>query len=249
MQPHTRGHRLRAWAAIVAGVALLAGIAVSAAALARSPRSGPVLLQPTWMAADSAAAPSVRAKAGAGGAASASTSRRVDPHWVATNAARTGIPAPALTAYADASLAAPCSVGWTTLAGIGWVESQNGTIGGRTLSADGRPSRPIVGVPLDGSGRVAAVPDGSGGWQHAVGPLQFLPSTWRQWATDGDGDGVADPQDINDAALAAARYLCASGQDLTTGAGWSAAVFSYNHDDGYVRAVYDAATTYAARAG
>ncbi len=36
---------------------------------------------------------------------------------------------------------------------------------------------------------------------------------------------------MDDAALAAARYLCASGADLATGTGWSTAVFSYNHDD------------------
>jgi membrane-bound lytic murein transglycosylase B len=58
---------------------------------------------------------------------------------------------------------------------------------------------------------------------------------------------VVDPQDVDDAAYAAARYLCASGGDLTTGAGWTAAVLSYNHDDDYVRAVYDAARAYAAR--
>ena len=41
--------------------------------------------------------------------------------------------------------------------------------------------------------------------------MQFIPSTWRTWQTDGDGDGVADPNDIDDAALAAAGYLCQSG--------------------------------------
>ena len=58
---------------------------------------------------------------------------------------------------------------------------------------------------------------------------------------------MADPQDVDDAAYAAARYLCASGADLATGSGWSAAVFSYNHSDAYVRSVYDAAQSYADR--
>jgi hypothetical protein len=88
-----------------------------------------------------------------------------------------------------------CGLGWTTLAGLGWVESQQGTIGGRVLGADGR----------------------------------------------------SDPQDLDDSAWTAARYLCASGLDLRTAAGWAAAVRSYNHSDAYVRAVYDAAGTYAAR--
>ena len=100
---------------------------------------------------------------------------------------------------------------------------------------------------LDGSGDVAAVPGDGGTWQRATGPLQFIPSTWERWGSDGDGDGVADPQDIDDAAYAAARYLCASGADLATGPGWSAAVFSYNHSDAYVRSVYDAAQAYADR--
>jgi membrane-bound lytic murein transglycosylase B len=127
------------------------------------------------------------------------------------------------------------------------VESRQGTIDGRVLQANGRPDRAITGVDLDGSGEVAAIPDGAGGYQRALGPLQFIPSTWAQWKADGDGDGVDDPQDVDDAAVAAARYLCASGADLATGSGWSAAVFSYNHSDDYVRAVYDAAKAYADR--
>ena len=76
----------------------------------------------------------------------------------------------------------------------------------------------------------------------------FLPSTWATWRTDGDGDGSADPQDLDDAAAAAAAYLCASGGSLT-GPAWSAAVLSYNHDAGYVRLVHAAAEAYADRTG
>ena len=155
----------------------------------------------------------------------------------------------ALRAYATAELQAPrgCGLGWTTLAGIGWVESQHGTLGGLRLGSDGRPNRQIDGPVLDGSGDVAAVPGDAGSWQRATGPLQFIPSSWERWGSDGDRDGVADPQDIDDAAYAAARYLCASGADLATGSGWSAAIFSYNHSDAYVRSVYDAAQAYADR--
>ena len=186
-------------------------------------------------------------------AAPAQTTGEVLSHaWVWHTAQRSGIPAPAVRAYGNATLrlaaADPgCHLAWTTLAGIGWVESEQGTIGGRTLQGNGRPSRPITGVPLNGSGDVARVPNGSGGYQRALGPLQFIPSTWRQWASDADGDGHADPQDIDDAAYAAARYLCASGDDLATGPGWSAAIYSYNHSDAYVRDVYAAAQTYADR--
>ena len=170
----------------------------------------------------------------------------VSPEWVAATAARAGIPEPALRAYATAQLRAPCEVGWTTLAGIGWVESQHGTHGGRPLGADGVPSSPILGPTLDGSGDVAAVPGEAGEWARAAGPMQFIPSTWARWASDGDADGVPDVQDVDDAAYAAARYLCASGS-LTTGAGWAAAVFSYNHSQAYVDRVYAAAQAYASR--
>ncbi|ABL80445.1 MULTISPECIES: lytic transglycosylase domain-containing protein [unclassified Nocardioides] len=184
---------------------------------------------------------------------------RVDPRWVADTAARAGIPAPAVRAYANAQLAEPagCEVGWTTLAGIGWVESHHGTIDGRTLGEDGRSSTPILGPALNGRGEVAAIPatpessawHGDPSWDHAVGPLQFIPSTWATWGADGDGDGTADPNDLDDAAVTAARYLCADGHDLETGQGWADAVFAYNHAQSYVDAVYAAASAYSDRTG
>jgi hypothetical protein len=182
---------------------------------------------------------------------------RADGGWVRATAAKARIPAPALRAYANAQLARPtgCDIGWTTLAGIGWVESHHGTLGGRTLHTDGHASVPILGPALDGTGSFAAIPatresttwHGDPAWDHAVGPLQFIPSTWEMWRSDGDGNGAADPNDLDDAAYAAARYLCADGHDLTTGAGWTAAVFSYNHAQSYVDAVHAAATAYARR--
>ena len=188
----------------------------------------------------------------------AAAAASADPGWVRRTAAAAGIPEVAVAAYARAVLGAPrsCGLGWTTLAGIGWIESQHGTLGGRSLDAAGRPSAPIVGPALDGAGPVAAIRASAEGsllhgdpeWDHAVGPLQFLPSTWETWARDGDGDGTADPQDLDDAAAAAAAYLCGTGQDLTTGPGWSAAVYAYNHSATYVSSVYLAATTYAERA-
>jgi membrane-bound lytic murein transglycosylase B len=186
----------------------------------------------------------------------ASSAPVVDPAWVARIATSTGIPAPAVRAYATAQLAEPsdCEVGWTTLAGIGWVESQHGTLDGRSLGADGRSSTPVLGPALDGDpfAAIPATPEtsvwhGDPVWDHAVGPLQFIPSTWEKWAVDGDGDGATDPNDIDDAAAAAVAYLCADGHDLASGAGWADAVFGYNHDQAYVDSVYAAATTYAAR--
>ena len=167
-----------------------------------------------------------------------------------------------MRAYAAATLRAAeelpaCRLGWTTLAGIGWVESQHGTIDGRLVAEDGRPDRPVIGIPLDGRGPVAAIPStpgsvrwhGNPDWDHAIGPMQFIPSTWEDWQSDGDGDRLADPHDLDDAAWAAARYLCAGGGDLTTGEGWVAAVLSYNRSEQYVADVRAAADAYAQRAG
>jgi membrane-bound lytic murein transglycosylase B len=177
--------------------------------------------------------------------------------WVRSTARRTGIPATAVRAYGQATLELTgtdpgCRLGWVTLAGIGYVESEHGTIGGRRLRRNGYASARILGPALDGR-RYAAVPatpasarlHGDPRWDHAVGPMQFIPSTWARWATDGDGDGVRDPNDLFDASLATARYLCAAGTDLTTGSGWTAAVRSYNHSDAYVADVLRVATGYA----
>lgn len=182
--------------------------------------------------------------------------------WVTAVSSATGIPAPAVRAYGDATLVladedSGCRLGWPTLAGIGWIESGHGTHGHATLGDDGVPSIPIVGPALDGSpGRAAirstaqsAVWHGDAVWDHAVGPMQFIPSTWVRWGADGDGDGVANPQDIDDAALAAARYLCAGSRDLSTWDGWHAAVLSYNHSEAYVQSVYTRAGAYATAAG
>jgi membrane-bound lytic murein transglycosylase B len=200
--------------------------------------------------------------AAGGSAPSSSPLSRVDQAWAAKAAAATGISDRAFLAYASADLTIEkeqpaCGLGWNTLAAIGTVESANGTYGGATVLADGYTSKPIVGVPLDGGtfggGRVAAIPAAGHGkqgggttWVHAVGPFQFLPSTWAQWGTDGNGDGVASPNQIDDAALSAARYLCASGP-MTTAAGWRAAVLTYNHSDAYANEVADLANQYAAQ--
>jgi membrane-bound lytic murein transglycosylase B len=180
-----------------------------------------------------------------------------DPAWTGRTAVATGIPERALRAYASAALTLKaeqpaCGLGWNTLAGIGAIESAHGTHSGGRLDDAGYPQPAIRGIPLDGSAS-AAISDTDGGvwdgdavWDRAVGPLQFIPSTWQKWGADGDGDGVADPNQIDDAALAAGRYLCAAGE-MTSASGWRRAVFSYNHLDSYVDDVAATADAYAAR--
>ena len=144
-----------------------------------------------------------------------------------------------------------CHLPWMLLAGIGQIES--GQARGRgpgTTGWDGTARPPILGPVLSG-GAFAAMPDTDGGrldgdvtWDRAVGPMQFLPSTWRSWGVDANADGSADPQSIEAAAAAAADYLCADGRDLATAPGVLAAVFSYNHSAAYVQAVLAAARAY-----
>lgn len=183
---------------------------------------------------------------------------QVDAQWLRRTARLSGLSETALDAYARAELSAPrsCGLGWTTLAGIGWIESQHGTLGGRTLGADGWSSSRILGPALDGEGFAAirATPEttayhGDPEWDHAVGPMQFIPTTWETWGTDGDGDGASDPNDLDDAARAAAAYLCAGDRDLASAEGWTAGVLSYNNSADYVAAVHAAATSYADRTG
>jgi membrane-bound lytic murein transglycosylase B len=86
--------------------------------------------------------------------------------------------------------------------------------------------------------------DGDPVYDHAVGPMQFIPSTWRRWASDGNGDGRGDPNNIYDAALAAARYLCATGP-MRTDDDMRRGFYSYNHSDAYVATVLNYAKGYA----
>ncbi|ONI70668.1 murein transglycosylase [Actinosynnema sp. ALI-1.44] len=186
----------------------------------------------------------------------------VDPliAWANQVAASTGVPARALRSYGNAELVVRsttpgCRLSWATLAGIGRIESNHGQFGGAQLGQDGRPTKPVIGVPLDGSTGVQHIADTDGGrydgdptLDRAVGPMQFIPSTWAKWASDGNGDGRGDPQQIDDAALAAARYLCAGGRDMGTPSGWWAGVMSYNNSVPYGQKVFGLADGYAKQA-
>lgn len=175
---------------------------------------------------------------------------------VVTALGASGIPEIALRAYVNAarSIAVSnpsCHLDWSVLAAIGRVESNHGRFGGAELRADGSGTRPIRGIPLDGRPGVARILDTDGGvfdgdvaFDRAVGPMQFLPSTWHFVAADGNGDGTMDPNNIFDATLGAARYLCAGGADLSNRAALTTAILRYNHSSDYAALVLALADAY-----
>ncbi|MCC3774342.1 lytic transglycosylase domain-containing protein [Streptomyces sp. UNOB3_S3] len=164
-----------------------------------------------------------------------------------------GIPATALDAYKKAAQALAtsqpgCRIPWELVAGIGRVESVHAS--GYGLRADGSTEQPIRGPRLDGK-QFALIRDTDGGrwdgdteYDRAVGPTQFIPSTWVTWGADGNGDGVKDPNNIYDAALGTARYLCAGDRNLTDPADLDKAILSYNNSREYVNAVLEWMRTY-----
>jgi hypothetical protein len=81
----------------------------------------------------------------------------------------------------------------------------------------------------------------------ALGPMQFLPSTWAEWGIAGFGQtGPPDVQNPLDAVPSAARMLCADGASTGSAAGLRRAIFDYNHATWYVNEVLALAAQYAA---
>ncbi len=168
---------------------------------------------------------------------------------VVAGASSDGIPSPALAAYqrgaqiintADKS----CNVPWELIAAIGRVESDHGRYNGNTLTAKGVSTPGIYGIALNGKNGTQAIQDTDGGqldddpvFDRAVGPMQFIPSTWQVVKVDADGDGKRNPQDMDDAALATSVYLCSGSDNLSTRKGQEASLFRYNHSQDYVNLV------------
>lgn len=165
------------------------------------------------------------------------------------------VPDELLAAYRKAVAGAPatCHVSISLLAAIGQVES--GSLAGRSLDTAHRVVPQVLGPLLDGvsfpafadtdGGRL----DGNPRWDRAVGPMQFIPSTWAGYGVDGDGDGQADPQNVYDATASAAGYLCAHGRDLALDSGLRSAILAYNHSDAYLAKVLDWARRFGAPSG
>jgi membrane-bound lytic murein transglycosylase B len=177
--------------------------------------------------------------------------------WATARAPALTMPVQALEAYAYAARVAEvenpkCHLSWTTLAGIGQVESHNGTYRGAVIAPNGDVTPPIRGVRLDGTNGNLQIVDNDGGhldsdpqFAQAMGPMQFIPETWRLYGVDANNDGIVSPDNFDDAALSAAGYLCWRCKDLATPRGWMNALRAYNHSDQYARTVRDWATAYA----
>jgi membrane-bound lytic murein transglycosylase B len=140
-----------------------------------------------------------------------------------------------------------CRVDWPAIAAIGKIESNHGRYRGAQLALNGDVYPRILGIPLDGT-RTALIRDTDLGvldldvaYDRAVGPMQFIPSTWKRIDEDGDRDGVRDPNNAYDSALGTAAYLCravpAGGLDVDEAL--KVAFFSYNHSDAYVTTVLE----------
>jgi membrane-bound lytic murein transglycosylase B len=227
---------------------LVVVLALAGCTVAAEPRDPETAEAPTEATPDAAVAPVVEPWAG--------LPTLVDANWAAQAAAATGIPNRAMQAYGGAAVYSAnqnpgCNLGWNTLAGIGEMESHHGTIGGSSVGEDGLVTPPILGIALDGSS-TNAIPDSDQGeidgdaeWDRAVGPLQFIPDSWRNWGADGSGDGTVDPQNFDDAVLATANYLCHAGGDLSIADNWRMAIAAYNDAASYAVGVSEYAIRYS----
>jgi membrane-bound lytic murein transglycosylase B len=192
------------------------------------------------------------AKAPTGFRVGAATTSAPPPAMVVSAPGALRIPGVALSAYRNAesimaTTAPGCGVSWNLLAGIGRIESGHANNG--ATDSRGTAVNPIYGPALDGSlpGNeiiVASSQLGRVGYARAMGPMQFLPGTWSRYASDGDGDGKADPQNVYDAALAAARYLCSGGLNLRDQSQVLTAILRYNNSMPYARNVLGWAGSY-----
>ena len=149
-----------------------------------------------------------------------------DAAQIVSTASTSGIPSAALAAYQRAETVInaadkSCHLTWQLIAAIGRVESNHGRANGNILDDNGLATPGIYGIALNGANSTTEIVDTDAGqydndaqYDRAVGPMQFIPSTWSVVGVDADGDGVRNPQDIDDAALGTAVYLCSGADDL-----------------------------------
>ncbi len=166
----------------------------------------------------------------------------------ASEAALQEIPLDLLPVYQAAALTCE-GLPWQVLAGIGWVESRHARGGADPVTGWVVP--PIIGPAIDGRPGFAAIPDASqpDGWAHAVGPMQFLTTTWQAWGTvapDRPPGSIPDPHNAWDAIYSAAAFLCADQGQIGE---LRSAILRYNHSEAYVDEVLEKAAAYGLGSG
>lgn len=156
-----------------------------------------------------------------------------------------GIPDIMLTAYQQAAqrittIRPACSgMRWSILAGVAEVESRHAN--GRSIAPNGDVAPLILGPLLDGrgvGGNRTPIRNADGTFARAVGPFQFLTTTWASVEQDGNDDSARNPHNAFDAALGAAAYLCGTGHRNLKDLGQLRAVLlRYNASQTYVTQV------------
>ena len=218
----------------------------------------PAVRAPSWTDPFAVAAPQAPAVVSPLGSVPDLTTSEGTPSGSSASAAldSSGVPVRALEAYRAAAVVVDaadpgCHVDWALLAAFGRVESNHARFGGNQLDAAGVAQPGIIGIPLDGMNGTARILDSDGGqldrdtiYDRAVGPMQFIPSTWRAMGVDADGDGVKNPQDMADSATATAVYVCSGPGDLSRPDDLHAAVMRYNPSDSYANTVTAIAAGY-----
>ena len=178
--------------------------------------------------------------------------------WAAERAPALGIPVTALEAYAYAARVAEvenpdCHLAWTTLAGIGQVESHHGTYRGATIAPNGDVTPPIRGVRLDGTN--GNLRDHRQRRRQARRRPGASTARWGRCSSSprrGSSTASTPTTTASSARTTSTTRRCrrpgtcaGAARTWPRRAGWMEALRAYNLSDQYARTVRDWATAYA----
>ena len=168
------------------------------------------------------------------------------------------IPTPALAAYQRATAVinladSRCHLDWELVAALGKVLTDHGRQHGSQLDDEGVARPAVLGQRLTGRHGTPRVRDTDAGLydrdaelDRAVGPMLLLPAVWSVVNVDADADGRRNPQDIDDAALSAAVFLCAGPGDFRNVSHLRSVIRRYHPGTGYAKSVLAIRAAYRA---